>query len=115
MRKGARAKGSFYFGCVEKQLIRRAKRSLRVMRLKLVKQVRGLSIFQDLESDGSNFKFDSLMNWKPVKFYKSGSDMVRSFERRKNYSGKGILNSLQTLNGGIRKDDKITISILKFE
>src|SRR3989442_15932318 len=91
MRKGARAKGSFYFGCVEKQLIRRAKRSLRVMRLKLVKQVRGLSIFQDLESDGSNFKFDSLMNWKPVKFYKGGSDMVRPFKRRKNYSGKGIL------------------------
>ena len=40
--------------------------------------------FLDLESDGSNFKFDSLMNWKPVKFYKSGSDMVRSFKRRKN-------------------------------
>src|SRR5206468_7887227 len=51
------------------------------------------------------FSFDSLMNWKPVKFYKGGSDMVRSFERRKNYSGKGILNSLQTFNGGMYSDN----------
>ena len=83
MRKGARGKGSFDFGCVEKQHIRKVKRSLRIMRLKKIKQVRGLSIFQDLESDGSNFKFDSLVNWKPVKFYKGGSDMVRSFHKRK--------------------------------
>ena len=61
-----------------------------------------MSIFQDIESNGGNFEFGSLMNLKPVKFYKSGSDMVRSFKRRKNYSGKGILNSLQTFNGGIR-------------
>src|SRR2546425_12319803 len=77
MSEGASGKSSFDFWCVEKQLVRGAMRSLRVMRLKLVKQVRGLSIFQDLESDGSYFKFDSLMNWKPVKFYKGGSDMVR--------------------------------------
>ena len=32
--KRARGKGSFDFWCVEEQLIRRAKRSLRVMRLK---------------------------------------------------------------------------------
>src|SRR3989441_13144900 len=102
MSEGASGKSSFDFWCVEKQLVRGAMRSLRVMRLKLVKQVRGLSIFQDLESDGSNFKFDSLMNWKPVKFYKGGSDMVRSFRRRKNYSGKGIWNSFLTFNAGIR-------------
>ena len=84
MRKRARGKGSSDFGYVKKHLIRRAKRSLRVMRLKKVKQVRGVSILNDLESDGSNFKLDSLMNWKPVKFYKGRSDMIRSFQRRKN-------------------------------
>ena len=51
-----------------------------------------VAIFEDLESDGSNnyFKFDSLINWKPVKFYNGESDLVRSFKSRKNYSGKGI-------------------------
>src|SRR4051812_10044874 len=102
MSEGASGKSSFDFWCVEKQLVSGAKRPLRVMRLKEIKQVRGLPIFQDLKSEGSNLKLDSLMNWKPVKFYKGGSDMVRSFKRRKNYSSKGILNSLQTFNGGIR-------------
>ena len=75
-----------------------------------MKQVRELFIFVELESDGRNFEFDSLNNWRPVKFYKGESDMVRSFDRRKNYSGKGILNSLKTLNGDISISRKKAIT-----
>src|SRR6267154_4686936 len=114
MRERARGNGRFDFRYIKKQLIKRAKRSLRVMRLKEVKQVRGLFILQNLKSDSSNFKFYSFMNWKPVKFCNGGRDMVRSFQRRINYSGEGILNSLETLNGGIRQAIKQTIAIVKF-
>ena len=49
MSLGAGGKGSFDSGCVKKQLIRRAKRSLSAMGLKKVKQIRALYIFKILK------------------------------------------------------------------
>src|SRR3989442_5261879 len=104
MRKGARLKGSLDFNCVEirEATYQKSEEIFDDFEVEVGQTSKRAFYFQDIKSDRSNFKFDSLMNWKPVKFYKGGSDMVRSFKRRKNYSGKGILNSLQTLNGGIR-------------
>ena len=64
----------------EEMKLRKSKDKVSYGRRSMRKGARGKSSFDFVCVK----KLDSLMNWKPVKFYKGRSDMNRLLKRRKN-------------------------------
>ena len=55
------------------------------------------------EGQSSNFEMNTLMNWKPMEFFKRGSDMMVTSNGRIDDTGQGILNFLKAVQRHGRK------------
>ena len=77
--------------------------SRRNIRGKEIGQIGRLTILKCFEGQGGNFEMNTLMNWEPVKFFKSGSNMVVTSNRRVDDTGQGILHFLKSINRYSRK------------
>jgi len=78
-----------------------------------IQEVSGLIIMNDFVCNRGNFKVDALFYRKPVKSDKSWSDMVRTFNRWENGTGKRVLDKLQTIEGSIRKIIEKGVAVVK--
>ena len=58
-----------------------------------------LLVEKGLVSKGGNFEVDATGNRKPVEFFKYGCDVMSTFSRRDDDSGKRILDKLKSMNG----------------
>ena len=66
---------------------------------KEIGQVGRLKVLKCLEGQGGNFEMNTLMNRKAMKFFKRGSNMVVTPNRRIDNTGKGMLHFLKPVKG----------------
>ena len=71
-----------------------------------------LPVEKGLVSEGGNFEVDARRYWKPVEFFKYRCDVMSTFGRRDDDSGKRILDKLKSMNGRC-KAEKEGVTIVK--
>ena len=76
-------------------LVKGSKLSRRSVRSKEIGQVGRLKILKCFEGQRGNFEINALMNRKPMEFFKRGSNMVVTPNRRIDNTGQGILHFLK--------------------
>ena len=57
-------------------LVKGSKVSRKSVRSKEIGQVGRLKVLKCFEGQRGNFEMNTLMNWKPMEFFKHGSDMM---------------------------------------
>ena len=80
-------------------LVKGSKVSRRCVRSKEIGQVGRLKILKCFEGQRGNFEINTLMNRKPMKFFKRGSNMMVTLNRRIDNTGQGILHFLKPVKG----------------
>ena len=83
----------------KQMLVKGSKVSRRSVRSKEIGQVGRLKVLKCLEGQGGNFEMNTLMNRKPMKFLKRGSNMVVTPNRRIDNTGQGIWHFLKPVKG----------------
>src|SRR6267154_1628590 len=73
-----------------------------------------LTVIKCFESDGSNFILDARRNGKPVKGTKNWSDGMETTGCRNDYTGKRVLDKLESPNGMKRETKKKRIAVVEF-
>ena len=80
-------------------LVKGSKVSRRSVRSKEIGQVGRLKVLKSFEGQRVYFEMNTLMNRKPMTFFKRGSNMVVTPNRRINDTGQGILHVLKPVKG----------------
>ena len=80
-------------------LVERLKVSGRNIWCKEIGQVGRLKVLKCFEGQRGNFEINALMNRKPMEFFKRGSNMVVTPNRRIDNTGQGILHLLKPVKG----------------
>ena len=76
-------------------LVKGSKISRRSVKSKEIGQVGRLKVLKCFEGQRSNFEMNMLMNRKPMDFFKRGSNVVVTSNRRIDNTGQGILHFLK--------------------